>query len=137
MQRRIADIKKDIAAHSARSAWDKGVKGYAVEMFDDYVDRLHITDDSVRIGKVAETDLLNGAQNWEQYSYGGCAEVYDGDICERLCTESQKKKTRDGELPLMGEDWLTVQARALRASRQNRHPLREQEGLRWKDHGAG
>ena len=58
--------------------------------------------------------LLNGAQNWEQYSYGGCAEVYDGDICERLCTESQKKKTRDGELPLMGEDWLTVQARALR-----------------------
>ena len=75
--------------------------------------RLHITDDSVRIGKVAETDLLNGAQNWEQYSYGGCAEVYDGDICERLCTESQKKKTRDGELPLMGEDWLTVQARAL------------------------
>lgn len=36
MQRRIADIKKDISAHSARSAWDKGVKGYAVEMFDDY-----------------------------------------------------------------------------------------------------
>lgn len=70
MQRRIADIKKDIAAHSARSAWDKGVKGYA--------------------------------------------EVYDGDICERLCTESEKKKTHDGELPLMGEDWLTVQARALR-----------------------
>ena len=24
MQRRIADIKKDISAHSARSAWDKG-----------------------------------------------------------------------------------------------------------------
>ena len=89
MQRRIADIKRDIAAHSARSAWDKGVKGYAVEMFDDYVDRLHITDDSVRIGKVAETDLL-------------------------LCTESEKKKTHGGELPLMGEDWLTVQARALR-----------------------
>ena len=105
MQKRIADIKKDISAHSARSAWDKGVKGYAVEMFDDYLDRLHITDDSVRIGKVAEADLLNGAQNWEQYSYGGCAEVYDGDICERLCTESEKKKTHGGELPLMGEDW--------------------------------
>ena len=38
MQKRIADIKKDISAHSARSAWDKGVKGYAVEMFDDYLD---------------------------------------------------------------------------------------------------
>ena len=95
MQRRIADIKMDIAAHSARSAWDRGVKGYAVEMFDDYVDRLHIADDSVRIGKIAEADLLNGARDWEQYSYGGCAEVY-------------------GELPLGGEDWLTVQARALR-----------------------
>lgn len=58
--------------------------------------------------------MLNGARNWEQYSYGGCAEVYDGDICERLCTESEKKKTHGGELPLMGEDWLTVQARALR-----------------------
>ena len=114
MQRRIADIKKDIAAHSARSAWDRGVKGYAVEMFDDYVDRLHIADDSVRIGKVVEADLLNGARDWEQYSYGGCAEVYDGDICERLCNETQKKKTHDGELPLGGEDWLTVQARALR-----------------------
>lgn len=114
MQRRIADIKKDIAAHPARSAWDKGVRGYAVELFDGYVDGRHIADDSVRIGKLTEVDLLNGARDWEQFSYGGCAEVYDGDICERLCTESQKKKTRDGELPLMGEDWLTVQARALR-----------------------
>ena len=68
MQRRIADIKKDISAHSARSAWDKGVKGYAVELFDDYLDRLHITDASVRIGKVAEADLLNGAQNWGLHS---------------------------------------------------------------------
>lgn len=114
MQRRIADIRADIAAHPARSAWDKGVRGYAVELFDDYVDQLHITDDAIRVGKVTEADLLNGARDWEQYSYGGCAEVYDCDICDRLCTESEKKITHGGELPLMGEDWLTVQARALR-----------------------
>ena len=114
MQRRISDIKEDIAAHYARSAWDRGVKSYAVEMFDDYVDRLRITDDSIRIGKITEKDLMNGADSWQQYSYGGCAEIYDGDICERLCTESEKKKTRNGEWRLnSGEDWLDVQARAL------------------------
>lgn len=114
MQRRIADIRAEIATHPARSAWDKGVRGYAEELFDSYVEGKHITDDSVRIGKIAEKDLMNGAESWEQYSYGGCAEIYDGDICERLCTESEKRRTHDGELALHGEDWLSVQAHALR-----------------------
>lgn len=114
MQRRIADIRADISAHAARSAWDKGVRGYALELFDGYVEGLHVADDSVRIGKLTDADLLNGADNWEHYSYAGCAEVYDSDICERLCNESQKKKTHGGELPLNGEDWLCVQARALK-----------------------
>lgn len=113
MQRRIADIQAEITARSARSAWDKGVREYAVELFDRFVEGRHLTDDT-RIGKITEKDLMNGAESWEQYSYGGCAEVYDGDICERLCTASEKRRTRDGELPLHGEDWLSVQARALR-----------------------
>lgn len=104
MQRRIADIKKELAEHPARSAWDKGVRGYAVELFDDYIDRLHITDEEVRIGKIAEADLLNGADNWHQYSWGGCAEIYDGDICERLCSPSEIKKTRGGEWRLNADE---------------------------------
>lgn len=114
MQRRIADIRAEIAAHPARSAWGKGTREYAVELFDSFVEGRHITDDSIRIGKITEKDLMNGAESWEQYSYGGCAEVYDGDICERLCNESEKRRTHGGELPPRGEDWLSVQARALR-----------------------
>lgn len=85
-----------------------------MELFDDYVEGLHI-DDSGWIEKITEKDLMNGAESWQQYSYGGCAEVYDEDICERLCTESEKKKTRNGQWRLnSNEDWLDVQTRALK-----------------------
>lgn len=115
MQRRIADIRREIETHPARSAWDKGVRGYAEELFDSYIrDTLHVSDDSTRIGKILEKDLLNGARDWSQYSWGGCADIYDCDICERLCSPSEQKKTRGGERRLNAdEEWLDVQARAL------------------------
>lgn len=114
MYRSIVKIRADIAAHPSRSAWVKGVRGYAMELFDDYVEGLHI-DDSGWIEKITEKDLMSGAESWQQYSYGGCAEVYDEDICERLCTESEKKKTRNGQWRLnSNEDWLDVQTRALK-----------------------
>lgn len=113
MQRLIADIRKEIAERPARSAWDKGCREYAVELFGDYVEGRHL-DDSHRVGKITEADLLNGARDWSQYSYGGCALIYDGDICERLCSPSEQKKTRGGEWkPNRNEEWLDVQARAL------------------------
>lgn len=60
------------------------------------------------------TDLLNGADNWNQYSRGGCYLVYDADIAELLCTPSELKRTRNGERRPNGrEEWLDVQARAL------------------------
>lgn len=115
MQRRIADIRREIETRPARSAWDKGVRGYAEELFDSYIrDALHISDDSMRIGKIVEKDLLNGARDWSQYSWGGCAYIYDCDICEQLCSPSEQKKRRGGELrPSTDEEWLDVQARAL------------------------
>ena len=59
-------------------------------------------------------ELLNGAANWREYSYGGCALIYDGDIAERLCAPSEYAKTRGGErAPNARESWLDVQARAL------------------------
>nr|DAP26633.1 MAG TPA: hypothetical protein [Bacteriophage sp.] len=58
--------------------------------------------------------MLNGAQDWEQYSWGGSALIYDYDIAERLCCPSELKKTRNGERrPNSREEWLDVQARAL------------------------
>ena len=59
MQRRIADIKKDIAAHSARSTWDRGVKGYAVELFDDRGFPCLIVDaEDIRCDTGAEIDVF-------------------------------------------------------------------------------
>lgn len=61
-----------------------------------------------------EQIALNGAEDWGQYSQGGCALIYDGDIAARLCTKSELKKTNNGEKqPNSRESWLNVQARAL------------------------
>ena len=58
--------------------------------------------------------LLNGADSWDQYSWGGCALIYNWEIAERLCNPSELKKTRGGERrPNSREEWLDVQARAL------------------------
>ena len=58
--------------------------------------------------------LLNGAESWSQYSWGGCSLCYDGDIAKRLCTPSELKRTRSGECrPNSREEWLDTQARAL------------------------
>lgn len=58
--------------------------------------------------------MLNGASDWKEYSYGGCAYVYNEDIMKQLCTPSEIKRKRNGELnPNSRETWLDVQARAL------------------------
>lgn len=97
-----------------RSAWSRGVNAYADDMLDDLLD-WH--PETVEHGTRAdvETALLNGAKNWSEYSWGGCALIYDEDIAARLCTPSELKKTRNGERrPNSREEWLDVQARALR-----------------------
>jgi hypothetical protein len=117
MQKCIEDVRKEIVGFStkSKSAWDRGVRGYAEELFVGYVEEiLNITDFNVRIGKITEKDLLNGASNWREYSWGGCSEIYDGEICKRLCSPSEIKRTKTGELPPnKNEQWLDVQTRAL------------------------
>ena len=62
----------------------------------------------------APVSLLNGAESWRAYSYGGCSLIYDADIAERLCSPSEYAKTREGErAPNSRETWLDCQARAL------------------------
>ena len=64
--------------------------------------------------EVTEKNLLGGADNWKEYSEGGCALIYDELICRRLCTPSEIKKTRNGERrPNKQENWIDTQARAL------------------------
>lgn len=113
----IETIKKEVEARTERSAWSKGVTAYALELvegLEEAIDGGYFDLDDLEAPKLLERALLNGASDWSQYSWGGSALIYDGDIAERLCCPSELKKTRNGERrPNSREEWLDVQARAL------------------------
>lgn len=97
-----------------RSAWGRGVNVYALELVEELKERAAYEGRNPKPGQECREWLLNGANDWSQYSWGGSALIYDGDIAERLCTPSELKKTRNGERrPNSREEWLDVQARAL------------------------
>lgn len=113
------EIKKKIEEENPRSAWDKGVKEYALELADELAEYERHAGKPVPQGdrKALKEALLNGADSWSQYSNGGCSLIYDGDIAERLCSPSELKKRKGGEYaPNRNETWLDVQARALWAA---------------------
>ncbi len=123
----IEKLYQSIESEKQRSAWDKGVTQYALEMVEQlgkqinggYFEELDLTE-----SKKVRAALLNGAADWSQYSWGGSALIYNGDIAERLCSPSELKKTRNGERrPNSREEWLDTQARALfqAANRVCRH----------------
>ena len=109
------NIRETLEARKERSAWERGVNAYAVDLVDNLKERAAYEGRNPEPGKECREWMLNGAQDWSQYSWGGSSLIYDGDISERLCTPSELKKTRHGERRPNGrEEWLDVQARALR-----------------------
>jgi hypothetical protein len=91
-----------IEATIPRSAWNKGVKQYALELLE-----------SLESDYTA-SDLLNGEENWRSFSYGGSALLHDADIAARLSSTSEFKRKRGGDLPPnANETWLDCQTRAL------------------------
>lgn len=99
----MKELTKLIEEAPARSAWARGVKAYAVDLIDGLDGR-----------PVTKENLLNGADDWSAYSYGGSAWICDADIAETLCTPSELKRNRNGERnPNASETWLDCQARAL------------------------
>jgi hypothetical protein len=94
--------KKGNQAKTPRGAWQTAIKNYALELLEEME------------GEYTAAKLLNGAENWRAYSYGGSSLIYDADIAERLCSPSELKRKRGGELaPNARESWLDCQARAL------------------------
>ena len=92
-----------------RSAWSRGVRQYAYEMVED------LDHDTVLTRDTARRVVLNGASDARAYSYGGCTLIYDSSIAERVCTPSQLRRARGGDLlPNREESWLDVQTRAIR-----------------------
>lgn len=110
-------MTKELEARKDRSAWDKGVTVYALELVEQlaeaaeggYFDAADLT-----APRMLRKALLNGADDWSAYSWGGCSLIYNSDIAERLCCPSELKRTRNGERrPNSREEWLDTQARAL------------------------
>lgn len=107
-------VAAELEAHKDRSAWGRGVNAYALELVEELRERAAYEGRNPEPGKECREWMLNGAQDWAQYSWGGSSLIYDGDIAERLCTPSELKKTRNGERrPNSREEWLDTQARAL------------------------
>ena len=102
----VSDVVAALGTRRDRSAWDRGVTAYAIDMLEGLeVEEL--------FPRTVEKTLLNGAPSWRDYSWGGCALIYDADIAERLCCPSELRRTRGGERrPNAAEEWLDTQARA-------------------------
>lgn len=130
----IEEARAVLEARNDRSAWNKAVTEDAIDLLNTVAEvaeevnkkytataeggELHVMN-LLRDRNELTAAMLNGAETWSQYSWSGCALVYDGDIAEHYCTPSELKKTRHGERRPNGqEEWLDVQARALSQAAQ-------------------
>lgn len=109
-----AAIIAELNTRKDRSVWNKGVTAYAIELAES-LDNWDKQPESV-----AELNemMLNGADDWKAYSYGGSALIYNQDIAERLCSPSELKRVSNKFGNVRGyanarENWCDVQARAL------------------------
>ena len=100
----------------ARSKWGKAVLQDAQWLLENVIEGY---DEPYEL---SEKLVLNGAENWNQFSWGGSALVYNGEIAEHYSTPSEAKNfwglTKDGgvkrDTNTAGEHLLDIQARALR-----------------------
>lgn len=110
-------VETALKGRKDRSAWNKGVTVYALELLEDLreaVEGGYFYPDDLAAPKLLRKALLNGASDWNEYSWGGSSLIYDSDIARRLCSPSELRKTREGERrPNAREEWLDCQARAL------------------------
>ena len=115
----IARMAEIITAAPARSAWSRAKREYAAELLGNLRGAAAYAAETGTPSPLTDREtvraaLLNGARDWSEYSWGGCALIYDGDIAARVCTPSELRRTHGGQRdPNPRETWLDVQARAL------------------------
>lgn len=110
----IEIVREQIESRKCRSAWDRGVNAYALELLEEVVERAEWEGRLPEPGHELLEFALNGAESWKAYSWGGSSLIYNEDIAKRMCTPSELKRTRNGERrPNKDEEWLDTQARAL------------------------
>lgn len=131
----LADtIRAELNARHDRSAWDKAVTLYALDLLDDVQEGADNMERLPLDGAELEQWALNGASCWEQYSNGGCSICYNADIAARVCTPSELKRKHGGTYePNSRETWLDVQARALYQACNRIRKICRANGLYYKE----
>jgi hypothetical protein len=130
-QQIIEELKAIIKKESKKrcSAYIKGILIYADELLEQVQDDLDYCQkngiewnyDLNKIDRKSfEKLFLNGADNWNDFSYGGCSLIYDYEIALRLCTPSELKRKKEGSNnPNRNQNWLDLQTIALRRAFAN------------------
>ena len=110
----VNEIRARLEALKPRSCWDRGVKGFALDLLESYENICEYCENNgPPVPELNEETLLNGADDWNAYCCGGCALIYDGDIAEALCTPSMLKKKDGGRLaPNAQHTWMDLQRAA-------------------------
>jgi len=70
----LAKAAQTLEQRKDRSAWDKGVTVYALEMVEQLAEAAeggYIDADDLLAPRVLRKALLNGADDWSAYSWGG------------------------------------------------------------------
>ena len=114
----VKEIRFKLIEDKPRSAWGRGIREYALDLLSGLEDTDYIQGGEFhtkyKVYPSLKETLLNGASSWEEYSNGGNTLINDLDIAERLCTPSELKRKKGGELdPNKWDTWLDVQVRAL------------------------
>lgn len=113
----VESVAHKVEQTKPRSAWGKGVKAYAEELLEELAEAVeggYIDEGDLANRRLFEKAMLNGAADWTQYSEGGCALCYDGQIAERLCAPWELRRTDHGRKdPNPKERWIDCQSRAL------------------------
>ena len=72
----------ELEAQKDRSAWGRGVKAYALELVEELEERAAYEGRNPEPGAECREWMLNGAKDWNQYSWGGSSLIYNADIEE-------------------------------------------------------
>ncbi|MCD8209006.1 MAG: hypothetical protein LUD72_13795 [Bacteroidales bacterium] len=138
----IPQIISEVYATKARGKWNSAVKGYAIDLLGNLWDMFvwdrdmengsrrsdHWMEEHCCNARLLHKKLLNGAPDWHEYSWGGCALIYNDQLAKNLLTKSEQKslgwkEDSDGRLYGGRSEWrkgtaggdtlLDAQARAL------------------------
>lgn len=114
MKTDVTFIRKSIESVRARSALDNGVKTFALDLLDKYDEAcFYYEQKGEECPDFCLSSVLNGADSWDTYCYGGMALIYNDDIARALCTPSELRRTNFGKkYPNSRETWMDVQVRA-------------------------